>query len=170
MNRLMLPALLAAAGCADESVSEPRDPSDRLGAWAPDPSATILRTALSKLDDPTLAVVSDPATWRALWTQAWGGSQVSPALPEIDFVLSSVVVVGLGKRAGLGYSVSIDSIVVHTVGSVLYATESLPGAHCDSSTGTSAPVHMVHAPGHLPIITWRVGTIRRDCASQVPAA
>jgi len=170
LNRLILTALVVATGCADVSVFEPQESSDRLGAWASDPSATILHTALSKLDDPTLAVVSDPATWRALWTQAWGGSQVSPTLPEIDFVLSSVVVVGLGKRAGLGYSVSIDSIVVRTAGSVLYATESRPGAHCDTSTGSSAPVHMVHAPGHLPVIEWRVGTISRDCASRAPAA
>lgn len=160
---LLLATLAAAAGCGDGSQLAPRDTADRLGAWVPDAGATILRTAFSKLDDPTLAVVSYAATWRALWTQTWGGAQVSPALPQVDFVLSSVIVVGLGRRAGLGYSVSIDSIVVHTVGAVLFATETQPGAHCDASTGASAPVHMVLAPGHLPVIDWRVGTIRRDC-------
>jgi hypothetical protein len=162
-ERLMLAALVVATGCADVARFESQEPGGRLGAWVPDSNATILRTALSQLDDPTLAVVSYPADWRALWTQTWGGLEASPALPAVDFVLSSVVVVGLGKRAGLGYSVTIDSIVVRTVGSVLYATESLPGAHCGASSGFSAPVHMVLAPGHPPITDWRVGTITPDC-------
>lgn len=165
MHRLILAVLVLATGCDEAAPFEPQDSADRLGVWVPDPGATILHTSLSRLDDPTLTVVSYPAPWRALWTLAWGGTQASPALPAIDFVLSSVVVVGLGKRAGLGFSVTIDSIVVRTVGAVLYATESQPGARCDASTGTSAPVHMVHSPGHPPIIDWRVGTIRRDCAS-----
>lgn len=165
MHHVLLAALVSASGCVGASQVDPQATSDRLGAWAPDASATVLHTAQSKLDDPTMVVVSDAAIWRALWTQAWGGLQASPTLPVFDFVLSSVVVVGLGRRAGLGFSVSIDSIVVRTRGSVLYATESQPGAHCDISTGASAPVHMVHAPGHLPIVEWRVDSLRRDCAA-----
>jgi hypothetical protein len=156
--------LLLAAGCDDASRLAPQHTSDRLGVWVPEPTSTVLHTDRSKLTNPTLMIVSDAATWRALWTQAWGGMHAAPALPSVDFVLASVVVVGMGARAGLGYMVTIDSIVAHTVGAVLYATETLPGAHCDISTSTSAPVHMVYAPGHPPVVEWRVAPIRRDCA------
>ena len=168
MDCLILAAVVGAIGCADVTPPELQTPSDRLGVWTPDPSATILRTTLSNLDNPTLALVSSSTAWDALWAQTWGGTQASPPLPAIDFVLSSVVVVGLGKRAGPGYSVSIDSIVIHIAGAVLYATELGPGAHCDASSGSSAPVHMVHAPGHPPISNWRIGTVRRDCGSATP--
>jgi hypothetical protein len=156
--------VIIAAGCDDVSRLAPRHTSDRLGVWVPEPGSTVLHTTQSKLSNPTLAVVSDAATWAALWTQAWGGMQAAPALPPVDFVLASVVVVGMGTRAGLGYAVTIDSIVAHTVGAVLHATETLPGAHCDISTSASAPVHMVHAPGHPPVVEWRVVPIRQDCS------
>jgi len=168
-RRLLLTALLLGTACARAAPFEPAGlDDDRLGAWTPDATATILHQAISKLDDPALVVVSDPSTWRALWTQAWGGIQLSPALPGVDFVLSSVIVVALGKRSGLGYSVTIDSVVVRTVGAVLYATELQPGAHCDTGAGDSAPVHMVLAPGHPPNFDWRVTPTRRDCATSAP--
>lgn len=165
ISRGLLAVLWFTAGCAGDLQVAPREANDRLGSWVPAPSATILRTSLSSLENPTLVVVSYPAAWRTLWSEAWGGLQASPVLPAVDFVLSSVIVVGLGKRAGPGYSVTIDSIVVRTGGSMLHATEVQPGAHCDASGGSSAPVHMVQMPGHPPIISWFVETVRRDCGS-----
>jgi hypothetical protein len=110
-----------------------------------------------------MLVVSDTGQWRTLWTEAWKTSPVFPSVPGFDFVTTSVVVVGLGWRAGPGYEVTIDSVVSYTTGAVLYATSLEPGAHCDISTGTSAPVHMVHAPDHPPVVEWRVSINRRDC-------
>lgn len=163
--RGLLTALGFTAGCVADAQLAPQEANDRLGSWAPDPSATILRTSLSSLENPTLVVVSYPAAWRTLWSEAWGGLEASPTLPVVDFVLSSVIVVGLGKRAGPGYSVTIDSIVVRTGGSMLHATEVQPGAHCSASGGPSAPVHMVQMPGHPPITGWSVETVSRDCGS-----
>jgi hypothetical protein len=165
----MFATLALAMGCADAPQFDLQAPSDRLGVWIADPGATILRTEQSTFANPTLTVVSDPATWLSLWSQAWGGPQASPALPALDFVLSSVIVVGLGKRTGQGYGVSIDSVVVRTVGAVLYGTESQPGAHCNASVGTFSPVQMVRYPGHPPIMEWRLEAIRRECASAAPA-
>jgi hypothetical protein len=157
--------LLGVAACGGAAASfAPNDTGNRLGAWVPDSSATILHTSVSQLDDPTLSVVSTSAAWVSLWTQAWGGGQAVPPLPSVDFVLSSVIVVGLGKRAGPGYSVTIDSVVLHTVGAVLFATESQAGTNCAPLIGTSAAVHMVRAPGHFPVIDWQVSSIRQDCA------
>jgi hypothetical protein len=166
--RFLLAAAIAAAACAGAAQFGSSDSGDRLGAWIPDPRFTLLHTESSQLDNPTLAVVSDLPSWSALWAQAWGGAQDAPPLPQIDFVVSSVVVVGLGKRAGLGYAVTIDSIVVHVVGSVLFATESQPRTSCNPGSGFSRPVHMVLAPEHFPVTEWRMETIRRDCASSAP--
>jgi len=157
--------LAAAVACGGAAPLGPQDSSsNRLGAWIPDSTATILHTSLSQLANPDLQVVSTRPEWTALWSQTWAGVDSAPPLPQIDFVLSSVLVVALGKRAGPGYSVSIDSVVLHTNGAVLFATELEAGAHCTPPAGTSAAVHMVLAPGHPPVIDWQVGTMRQDCA------
>lgn len=160
-----LAVLLTAAACNNPTASLPsQDGSDRLGAWIPDSSATILHTSVSQLYDPILAVVSTKPEWTTVWVQAWGTAQAAPPLPQVDFVLSSVLVVALGKRAGPGYSVNIDSVVVHASGAVLFATEVQAGANCPPPAGTSAAVHMVLFPGHPPVVDWQVGTLRQDCA------
>ena len=162
---ILLAGLVALLGCEQAAHFAPQDPSgDRLGSWAPDPGATILRSPLSSLDNPTLVVVSDSATWSALWSRTWAGDpQPQPGLPGMDFVLSSVVVVGLGRLPGPGYQVTIDSIVVHTGGAVLYATEGQPGSACSTAPGTSSPVHMVRSPGHPPVIDWHLTTMTDGC-------
>ena len=142
-----LPALvLMALACGGSTPVEPATHADRLGVWVPAPSATILQSAQS-----------------SLWTETWGGADKAPPLPQLDFVTSAVVVIGVGRRAGPGYSVTIDSIVSFTGGAVAFATDSQPGARCNPLTGTSSPVHMAHMPGHPPIQEWRVSTNLRNC-------
>ena len=154
--------LLAACGSGAVGPDLPKD-YDRLESWTPGASFTVLQTGQSGLENQTLTVVSYPPAWQEMWNRAWAGHQPQPALPSIDFVLSSVVVVGLGRRSGTGYSVSIDSIVTRVSGATLYATTIEPGLNCGTGTAISSPVHMVNAPGHPPIVEWRISTTRRDC-------
>jgi len=158
----LLPLTLA-LGCAGETASEPTSLNNRVGTWTPDPSATVLRVTQSGLDNPRLVVIGDRATWVEVWTEAWQGMPNPPRMPEFDFVLTAVVVVGVGRRAGPDYTVTIDSIVQYTAGATLFATESQPGTGCDTSSGASAPVHIVHMPGHPPVTEWRVGINRHTC-------
>ena len=138
------------------------DTRTRTGAWAPSQGATILHASQSGLENPRLAVVGDRATWASIWSDAWRGS-TEPPLPEIDFVLSGVLVVGIGRRARADYSVTIDSVVTYTNGAALYATEIQPPAACQAPPGSSAPVHMVLMPGHPPVSDWRIGISVRTC-------
>lgn len=160
--RLGLP-LLAAAACATDVQFQTGGIPDRLGAWVPAPTATILQSPESGLHAPTIAVVVDTGAWRALWSKTWAGTPVPPPLPNIDFVLTSVLVVGLGDRAGLGYSVTIDSVVSYSSGPVLFATTIQPGIQCPFSPGPSAPVHMVWVPEHPPVMDYRMATVRGPC-------
>jgi len=159
-----LPALvLLALACSGSTPVEPATHADRLGVWVPAPSATILQSAQSSLLSSRQLLVEDRSTWETLWAETWGGANKAPPLPQLDFVTSSVVVVGVGRRAGPGYSVTIDSIVSFTGGAVAFATDSQPGTHCNPLAGTSSPVHMAHMPGHPPIQEWRVSTNLRNC-------
>lgn len=150
-------------GCAQTAPLEERSTTGRLGVWVPNANVTLLHEEISGLGNPAFVVVSDPVTWNALWAQAWAGIGTPPSVRPIDFVVSSVVVVALGTRAGLGYRVSIDSVVATVSGSLLYATASAPGPGCSPSLGSSAPVHMVHYPGHPPVVDWQITTGLRTC-------
>ena len=80
--RGLLPAVLAvSAGCAESLPFQSEPASDRLGVWIPGPGATLLSTGASRLDNPTMAVVSSSAAWLDMWSRAWGGIAGSPALP-----------------------------------------------------------------------------------------
>jgi len=155
---------LLLAGCSsDETTAPTGTQNNRTGSWTPTASATILRSSESGLDNPRLAVVGDRATWAEIWSETWKGAAEAPPLPEIDFVLSGVLVVGIGKRARPDYSVTIDSVVTYANGAALYATEIQPSASCQTTSGSSAPVHMVLMPGHPPVSDWRIGMSVRSC-------
>jgi hypothetical protein len=162
MRFVLLVLTVGSVGCESTPPSAADSRQDRLGAWVPEASATILRLDQSSLKNPRHVVVEDRNSWQQLWTETWQGHPSPPTLPVIDFVLASVVVVAAGQR-GPGYSVSVDSIVSYTTGGVAFATESQPGAGCTASPGTSAPVHMVFMPGHIPVVEWQVSSSVRVC-------
>ena len=159
---VLLPlALATACGIGAQFDGDPAE--DRLGVWVPSPSATILRADTSSLHLPTFAIVVDTGSWRRIWNQAWTDTATRPSLPFEDFVLTSVLVLGLGDRVGPGYSVTIDSVVSYSSGQVLFATETQPLPGC-AGTSTSAPVHMVRVINHPPPMEHRVAKVRRPCA------
>jgi hypothetical protein len=155
-------AALVATGCAEISQPPSQGQGDRVGVWVPDRFATILRTSSSELANPTFAVVGDTLAWRDMWTRAWPQAS-APALPAIDFVLYSVVVVGRGSPGGQGYGVEVDSIVMRTFSAEVFFTESLPGTGCPVASGSTAPVHMIRVIGHPPVTTWSTRTVAQDC-------
>jgi hypothetical protein len=162
-TRLLLPVLLASA-CSLGVGAEPDQTADRLGVWVPDPTATILRAEQSGLHVPTFAIVADTGAWRTVWAQTWAEAAAPPHLPFEDFVLTSVLVLGLGDRVGSGYSVTIDSVVSYGSGQVLFATEIQPDQPCSGSPGPTSPVHMVRVPNHPPPMNYHVLPVRRPCA------
>ena len=160
---LALALALVAAGCGGSDTTDPQPLHDRLGVWIPDPGATLLKSAQSSFQAPRHLLVEDRATWETLWAESWGGADKAPPLPQMDFVLASVVVVGTGKRAGPGISITIDSIVTFTAGAVAYATDLQPDARCEALSGTSSPVHMAFMTGHPPVKDWRVSMAVQSC-------
>jgi hypothetical protein len=159
-----LAVLLLAGGCTADS----QDPGsgntpDRLGVWVPEPGTTILQSEQSSLHVPTFAVVVDTGTWRSIWSRTWADVSSTPNLPFEDFVLTSVFVLGLGDRAGAGYSVTIDSLVSYSSGQILYATEYKPVPPCPGPALLTAPVHMVRVPNHPPLMEHRISVVPRHC-------
>lgn len=158
---LLLPLSLGAA-CGVGSQFDAGPNVDRLGAWVPTPGATILQAEQSSLHIPTFAIVVDTGAWRRIWVQAWTDSPAPPHLPFEDFVLTSVIVLGIGDRVGPGYAVTIDSVVSYSSRQVLFATETQPLPGC-AGAAVSAPVHMIRIINHPPPMEYRVAKVRQPC-------
>jgi len=168
--RLTLLALLGVAGCGAPTIL-PGLAVKRIDAWAAPPEATVLQLDTSQFVDLTEREVGDPGAWSVAWSQAWPATGAAPAPPAIDFVLASVLVMGLGRRPTTGYDVTIDSVVEFTSGDVLFATEHQPGPGCPVAQTPTAPVDMVVIASHPLIGEWRLYPVVRDCpggASRAP--
>lgn len=159
---LLFLSLWLTPACSPGGQLQPDTTVDRLGVWVPAPSATILHAEESSLHFPTFTIVIDTSAWERIWTQTWAGIATPPHLPFEDFVLTSVIVLGLGDRVGTGYSVTIDSVVSNVSGPILFATEVQPEHPCPGPA-FSAPVHMVRVVDHPPPMDYRVARVRRPC-------
>lgn len=98
-------------------------------------------------NEPGARTVSDPDSWRALWS----GLSTAPA-PAVDFRRDRVVAVFLGERPGGGYGVAIKEVFpTETSLIVRYAkTEPAPGR--SYAAARTAPYALKIIPrGDLPV-------------------
>jgi hypothetical protein len=111
-----VPLVITAAlvlGCKDGS----SPPSDRAR-----PTAVLAHASYSGLGDAVRSVLSDPASWAAVWAQLTFGTQPQTPLPSVDFDTERVLVAALGTRPTGGYDIRVDSLVRYEHGSVAYVT------------------------------------------------
>ncbi len=95
-------------------------------------------------------VVTDAATWAALWQQHGGAG----APPAVDFATEQVVGIWLGRRPTTGYSVAVRNVVAAQIigapgapqGWMLDILEDQPGQGCRTGASESYPFHIVKIP------------------------
>jgi hypothetical protein len=122
-----VPLVITAAlvlGCKDGS-SPPSDRArlgSRVSVWLPPSTAVLAHEYYSGLGDAVRSVLSDPASWAAVWAQLTFGTQPQTPLPSVDFDTERVLVAALGTRPTGGYDIRVDSLVRYEHGSVAYVT------------------------------------------------
>ena len=132
-------ATLALAGCHGSLGTD-------VGALRVEPMPLPQRPLVySGLIAPLRAVVDDPAAFRALWTQAFGGMQPVPPVPDVDFSIRRVVVVALGERNTGGYTIAVESAVLSGSELAIGVKISLPG-NCPVTQAMSQAADFVTIP------------------------
>jgi hypothetical protein len=117
----------------------PADDFELLGSWP-----------YTGIETPRRAVLTDLASWQAVWAEISARQSPPPPLPAVDFARNAVVVVASGERSSGGYDITIAE--VRRDGSQLLVTvvESAPGAGCISTGALTQPVAAAVIPATPP--------------------
>ena len=119
----------------------------------------------SGLRTPIELAVTDAAKWQEIWTQLVSRRRPVPALPNVDFDRSTVVVVSIGQQRSGGHAVHIDG--VERLGErwrVRY-TVVAPGTGCITTSAIQAPADVALLSGASLIIDFEATQLRQDCES-----
>jgi hypothetical protein len=108
-------------------------------------------------------VVTDEATWRAVWTQAIGSRRPAPAPPAVDFTRESVLVAAAGRRATGGVSIAVQMVRAAGNGLLAQVLITEPGRGCIRTQALSAPVDMLIVSRPQVAVRFVRETRVRDC-------
>jgi hypothetical protein len=173
MNAITRPVALVLAtalslGC--NNVSSPPVDGARLGSrvavWLPPSTAVLVHEYYSGLGDAAQVIITDAATWSAVWAQLYLSRQPQPPLPSVDFGTERVLVAALGTRGTGGYDIHVDSLVRFEHGSVTYVTTWAPGQTCGTTQALTQPVEMLRlSPPPTEPILFDQQAVVRECTS-----
>jgi hypothetical protein len=115
-------SLVALAGCGTDSVNNEN-------------GATVLQSGThSALKDQIQEQYHDSAALQAAWTKIYVGQGSAPALPNIDFGTSTVILYATGEMKHGGFTIRIDHAEATATGYEVGITVNQPGTNCPRTT------------------------------------
>ena len=102
--------------------------------------------SISGYDQATRFVVRDRAGWESAWSQIHARLRPVPPLPDVDFSMQMIAVVGLGGQSTSGYDVVLAS-ASETSGTItVEATSKSPSPRCVTLPVVTSPVDLARLP------------------------
>lgn len=154
---LALALLIAAAGCSGDS--------SPTGTDGPVAFTEVFRDKSSGITQKRAEVISRPEEWQRVWDEIMSTRSPRPALPNVNFDNSILIVAALGNLGDACKHVRVDG--VHRRGGTLEVTisEVRPPASCVCPPVTVQPVHVVAVPRAATgaTYTWRTLTEGPPC-------
>ena len=158
-RRFLMIVAVGTVACSSEQVP-PAPMQDTAGDLGPvgqvppvkDPIGTesagknIARLYFSGIIDRRRSVITDSATWSAVWEQVTRNEGTPAPLPEVDFENEVVVLASMGSKPSGGFAIDISSAAAVNGQLRVVVHETSPGTTCAVTGALTAPVHMVRAP------------------------
>jgi hypothetical protein len=158
MRRSLVGIALAAAlalACREPVAPEPL--GQRLSAWQPGDSATLIHDGFPcGLTSSSRMVIQDSTTWRSVWDSAVCTMLLQPPLPVVDFTSYDVLA---AVSDDFDSWITIDSVVRFELGARVYVTEC---PVLDYTQSYSLTYHMVRTP-RFDVESWRTYRLNRWC-------
>ncbi|MFI7540058.1 protease complex subunit PrcB family protein [Actinoplanes sp. NPDC049599] len=110
------------------------------------PFRTLFRGSAVRQTLNGLFVADEAGLVEGFWLAATGVFPVLPGQPEMDLTVETMVVLTLGRRPVLGYSVSIDRLQLRGDTLIVEATERRPGR---------SGLDQIESPAHLVAVRKR---------------
>ena len=124
-------------GLAITACAEPTVPADAIAVGFQElQGATRSR---SKFGEPQRLVLRRASDFSSFWSGVQGESQ-EPALPDVDFAVSTVVAAALGARGSTGFEVRVEGVFVMNSEFFVVVRERRPGGTCVTGAAITNPV------------------------------
>jgi hypothetical protein len=150
--------LLMTAGCS-ETVAGPHPSWGRLVA----DDVLSIQEAWSGFTQPTLTLITNVQDWAIAWGTLYTNVSPQPALPQIDFGSSVLVLAAMGARPSGGYSIEIEEVRAQSGTLHVRVLQRSPGPSCVTTAAITAPVHIVQVPREGTHATFSVRSETYGC-------
>jgi PrcB C-terminal len=128
-------ALLLLSGCSDSAGID--------NLWLGPGLREVYAAQVSGLVSQSRQVITDDASWAALWDSIQVVTSGGATLPPIDFATQEVIVASLGNKPTGGYLIHVDSLQDSGTSRTAFVTSLRPGPGCVVTTAFTQPVHVV---------------------------
>jgi hypothetical protein len=122
----------------------------------PDPGAPLYleriivepyqRLTSTGINDARTEVVTDQATWVALWEEIWRNHSEAPELPAVDFSQEMVAFVSTGSQPSTGYYVELRAALETGGGVEIQGIAVSPAKNCGVGAAITNPVDIARMP------------------------
>ena len=118
----------------------------------------------SGLRSPTRRVITDEASWEALWDSIQSPFHPPAPRPTVDCSAVRLIVAGMGDRPNGGYLIHIDRFLDLGDGSgAVFVTSYQAGSGCATAQMFTQSVHIVAAPLTPSMVSFREHHHTYDC-------
>ena len=129
-----------------------------------DSTVTLFESSVTGVMERRRTVIRSSEDWTAAWRELTATIVPRDPAPELDFGVTSVVLVAMGSRPTGGYGIEITSV---TAGDdTLYVTvrETSPGPECIVTQATTSAALAVLVPRVRPEVSFIEETATTDCS------
>jgi len=136
---LWLSAAMAAGGCTDPGGAQDLPPNAQLMA-STEVVIDQVTAQSSGIEVAARRLISDAGVWAATWSEIHSTVRPEPALPNIDFAGSVVVVAAMGTKPTGGHTIEIEGVYRADDRLYVVVRETSPGSNCMTTQALTAPV------------------------------
>ena len=156
---LMIPLLLGACKSSQPSASI----ENAVQAKASSNVEMLASGSTCGIAEKMELLISDEATWKALWDKIYAYSKPVPALPEVDWDNYRLVAAFMGQKSSGGYAISVENVQVTDSFAALTVVHNEPGATCFVTMGLSQPFVIAKIKGKFDEIRPNIKNLTQNC-------
>ncbi len=113
--------------------------------------------------EPLRVAIRDETLWEGAWNRLWVNYSESPALPFVDFDEHMVILVAMGERPSIGYSIKIEGAYRDGDNIVVRVVSTTPGRGCMVGAALTSPADIARMPASEMRVRFEERRVIRNC-------
>jgi hypothetical protein len=108
-------------------------------------------------------LITNEAQWQSYWAAVHSSLPKLPPIIPVNFALNNVVALSDGPQPTDGYNLEVTSIATSSIGTVVYATETVPTVTCHVNNVSSNRYYIVETPPLTQPVSYKVTSVKHQC-------